>query len=119
MNEFVHRQNLMRFAELLDGELDGDRRRRLEGLLLEEENQLGVCRERVGDVDRLIIRSTARVLAQEQLVVRLRQTGGDPLLATELLATMTKTLEFLRRRRLLLEGSPGSDATVDQARPGA
>ena len=40
MDRFVLRENIRRFTEMLSGELDGDRRRQLENLLLEERTKL-------------------------------------------------------------------------------
>lgn len=103
MELFIHRQNLLRYAEMLDGEHDPAMREQLRILLIEEEDRFGLRRERLGNLDELIVHSRHRIRIQERVVADQTLDHAGAARAQSVLANMRATLALLNDHRGRLE----------------
>lgn len=76
-DRFVARKNVRRFWDRLQSEPDPVARARLERLLVEEENKLGLDLEFLAELDRTITNFDALVQTQKALVATLERDGHD------------------------------------------
>lgn len=88
MDQFVVRENVKHFRRELENGADEQRRAMLVGLLVEEENHLGLTREQLSRLDRHIERLSEIMARQVELIDNLNSLNAPTERAQIMLATL-------------------------------
>jgi hypothetical protein len=99
MENFVHRQNLLRYVDILEHEPTGDRRLMVRRLLIEEEDRFGTVAQRLNEAEAHIAEAGIRIHRQQDLVARLKADGRDASAAEELLTHFLNIAELFEQHR--------------------
>jgi hypothetical protein len=104
LSSFVMTQNVIRFTDQLQSEMDASRRQQLQRLLIEEEeDRLGFSYEQLENVEQEIAKAGERIEFQRARVETILGRGRDATIAKSLLENLIQIQTIYKQyRRMIL-----------------